>query len=186
MRNVSGITGAAPVWVEVMAWLHRSAPSGAPPAPADVESRPVSFPPGGEAARREWFVRGTAPDVPAPAAGGQPRIAWPVSGTVVALDPDIPRGRQRLVLEATGPVAGLSWMVDGQPLGRGDQPAVWEPVPGRHVVALVDAGRAVVDMVRVEVRGPAPAVAPTRQKLSASAGDRVYSAACETPERCSD
>jgi penicillin-binding protein 1C len=77
-------------------------------------------------------------------------------------------------------------MVDGQPLGRGDQPAVWEPVPGRHVVALVDAGRAVVDMVRVEVRGPAPAVAPTRQKMSASSGDRVYSAACETPERCSD
>ena len=185
MRNVSGITGAAPVWVEVMAWLHRSAPSGAPPAPPDVEARPVSFPAGGEAARREWFVRGTAPDAPAPVAGGQPRITSPVAGTVVALDPDIPRGRQRLVLEATGPVGGLSWLVDGQPRGRGDELVVWEPVPGRHAVALVDAGRGVVDVVRFEVRGAAPG-ARTLQKSSVLTGDRVYSGACETPERCSD
>ena len=187
MRNVSGITGAAPVWVEVMAWLHRSAPSGAhEPPPPDVEARPVSFPPGGEAARREWFVRGTAPDAPAPVAGGQPRITSPVSGTVVALDPDIPRGRQRLVLEATGPVGGLSWMVDGQPLGRGDELVVWEPVPGRHAVALVDAAHGVVDVVRFEVRGTALGARTAHQKTSASAGDRLYSGACETPDRCSD
>ena len=117
---------------------------------------------------------------------GQPRITSPVSGTVVALDPDIPRGRQRLVLEATGPVGGLSWMVDGQPLGRGDELVVWEPVPGRHAVALVDAGHGVVDVVRFEVRGPAPGARAAHQKTSASAGDHVYSGACETPDRCSD
>ena len=32
MKNVSGVTGAAPIWLEVMAWLHETMPS-APPAP---------------------------------------------------------------------------------------------------------------------------------------------------------
>jgi penicillin-binding protein 1C len=83
-------------------------------------------------------------------------------------------------------VGGLSWMVDGQPLGRGDELVVWEPVPGRHAVTLVDSAHGVVDVVRFEVRGAASGARTAHQKTSASAGDRLYSGACETPERCSD
>lgn len=182
MRNVSGVTGAAPIWVEVMSWLHRATPSTPPPPPAGVESRPARFPPGSEPSRREWFVRGTAPAEDAVAGGGQARITSPVSGTIVALDPDIPTDRQRLVLEASGPVSGLRWTVDGRVLGRGDELVVWEPVAGRHAVALVDGGHGVVDLVRLEVRGGRR----PRQKTRDAADDRVYSAACETPARCSD
>src|SRR5206468_9007245 len=44
MRNVSGVTGAAPVWTEVMAWLHGAVPSPPPAAPAGVVAAPVAFP----------------------------------------------------------------------------------------------------------------------------------------------
>jgi len=160
-RNVSGITGAAPIWVEVMAWLHRATPSVAPAPPAGVVARLVDFPAGAEAGRMEWFLQGTEPAEAAPApATGHARITAPVSGTVIALDPDIPPGRQRLVLEASGPVAGLRWLLDGHPLGAGGEAVAWEPVPGRHSAALVDAGQRLVDVVRFEVRGGARPSSP--------------------------
>ena len=48
MHGVSGVSGAAPVWREVVAHLHARAPS-APPAP----------PSGLVAQRGEWFLPGT-------------------------------------------------------------------------------------------------------------------------------
>jgi len=156
MRNVSGITGAAPIWVEIMSWLHRSSPSAAPIPPPGVLSRPVRLAGAAEAARVEWFLRGTEPaDRDSTAAGERPRITSPVTGTVVALDPDIPVRRQRMVLEATGMLAALEWRVDGTPAGPGGGLVVWEPTPGRHTVTLVDATDRVVDTVSFEVRGGA-------------------------------
>ena len=61
MRNVSGVTGAAPVWREVMAWLHGAVPSAPPAAPAGVVAAPVAFPGAVEPARLEWFLAGTEP-----------------------------------------------------------------------------------------------------------------------------
>ncbi|EER59046.1 penicillin-binding protein, transglycosylase and transpeptidase [Acidovorax delafieldii 2AN] len=42
--------------------------------------------------------------------------------------------------------------MDGWPLGQGADVA-WLPWPGRHVVQLTDARGAVLDEVRIEVRG---------------------------------
>jgi penicillin-binding protein 1C len=118
-------------------------------------SRPVRFPAGSEPRRIEWFLAGTEPDAATPApAAGRARIVAPVGGTVIALDPDIPGDLQRVVLEATGPTAGARFTVDGQPVGPGGGLVVWPPVPGRHVVALLDADDREVDRVRIEVRGP--------------------------------
>ena len=59
MWDVSGTSGAAPIWAAVMQHLHRIAPSHAPSAPRGVVQQPVQF--GGhlEAARDEWFIEGT-------------------------------------------------------------------------------------------------------------------------------
>jgi penicillin-binding protein 1C len=161
MRDVSGVTGAAPIWSDVMAWLHRSVPSRPPAAPLGVVSRPVRFPAASEPRRVEWFLAGTEPDTTAPApAAGRARIVAPVGGTVIALDPDIPRDLQRVVLEASGSTAGARFTVDGQPVGAEGGLVVWPPVPGRHVVALLDADDREVDRVRIEVRGPARVRAP--------------------------
>ena len=67
MWNVSGVSGAAPVWADLMNQLHASRPSRAPTPPAGVVQQaiaygPRSLQPGAqpiEVARQEWFVRGT-------------------------------------------------------------------------------------------------------------------------------
>ena len=155
MRNVSGITGAAPIWVEVMSWLHRAESSAAPAPPPGVVSRPVRFPGGVEGERAEWFLRGTEPAAAEPLAPGQPRITAPVAGTIVALDPDIPAARQRIVLESSGPATALRWTIDGELVGEAASPVAWEPRPGRHTIALVDGADRALHTVTVEVRGGA-------------------------------
>jgi penicillin-binding protein 1C len=175
MRDVSGITGAAPIWLDVMAWLHQAGPGAPPSPPAGLVARRVAFPAGGEAERVEWFLAGTAPAPPAERAGSgdaaaptalarHPGILAPTAGTVVALDPDIPPARQRLVFEARPGGSGLRFRLDGADLGLAGAPVAWAPVPGSHELALVDAEDRVVDRVRFEVRAGAgePAPPPAR------------------------
>ena len=165
MHDVSGISGAAPVWREVMDWLQRGDPatgrpvrvSAAPPALAGVEAVRIRFEPAREAARREWFIAGTAQPV-IRAATGSPgprlaRIEYPPAGTIIALDPDIPPPRQRIALRLSGPgEAGWRWRVDDQTLSEAELKAGWLPRPGKHRLALLDARNEVLDQVDFEVR----------------------------------
>ncbi|RYF20857.1 MAG: penicillin-binding protein 1C, partial [Comamonadaceae bacterium] len=65
MHDVSGTSGAAPIWSEVMGWLHRATPSRAPRAPQGLVQAAVRFGTQGgqdgwlESARQEWFLPGT-------------------------------------------------------------------------------------------------------------------------------
>src|SRR4029079_5119819 len=59
MWDVSGVTGAAPRWLEVMERLHGGG-GGAPSAPPGVETALVQFDPAVEATREEVFLEGTA------------------------------------------------------------------------------------------------------------------------------
>lgn len=160
MRDVSGVSGAAPVWHDVMEALHRARPSQAPAMPAGVERVALRFDDGLEPAREEVFLAGTAVrrvSVGAPAArAGTPMIATPADGTVFALDPDMPPASQRVWFQAQGvagqPARAVSWRMDGKPLGRGGEIA-WLPWPGRHQVELLDAAGKVVDRIGIEVRG---------------------------------
>ena len=162
MRNVSGVTGAAPIWAEVMAWLHRETPSAPPPAPPGVLAAWVAFPGAVEAGRTEWFLAGTEPPARAPAAAlGHPRIVAPASGAIIALDPDIPPDRERLVFEAADARDAMRWVLDGEDLGAARDLHVWRPTRGTHVLALVDEGDRVIDRVRFEVRGAPRAVSTT-------------------------
>lgn len=156
MLDVSGITGAAPVWLEVMAWLHRATPSPSPAPPAGVLPKRVAFPRQVEPERVEWFLRGTEPLAPEQRlAGGHPRILAPAPGTVIALDPDIPSSRQRLVFEAQEAGAGLRWVLDGTEIGPAADLFPWSPLPGKHTLSLVDGARRRLDSITFEVRGSA-------------------------------
>ncbi|QIL78658.1 penicillin-binding protein 1C [Diaphorobacter sp. HDW4A] len=65
MHDVSGTSGAAPIWAELMVWLHRSERNRIPKPPANVVKTAVQF--GAldtagswlESPREEWFLRGT-------------------------------------------------------------------------------------------------------------------------------
>ena len=161
MWDVSGVSGAAPVWAEVMAYLHRSQASRPPQPPAGVVRLAVRFGAGLEAARQEWFLAGTEQPVFERADEGRaagrglaetpPRILQPAAGTIVALDPDIPPRQQRLRLQAGGG-DGTEWRIDGRPLGRGARQD-WLPWPGRHRITLHDRSGAERDGMWIEVRG---------------------------------
>ncbi len=158
MWDVSGTSGAAPVWATLMNYLHKTGTSRAPLPPAGLVQGRTRF--GNqdgaplEAARNEWFIQGTeqAVFVTHSVAAGPARITAPASGTIIALDPDIPPNRQRLRLHAQG--QGVRWLMDGKAFARGTQ-AQWLPWPGRHVVQLLDANGKVVDEIRLDVRGAA-------------------------------
>jgi penicillin-binding protein 1C len=157
MWNVSGISGAAPVWVDVMNWLHRDRTSRAPSAPAGVVAQDVAIAALGQS-RREWFLPGTETALVRDGAGqGDCRITYPAAGTVVALDPDIPAEQQKILFEAETDGRRLRWLLDGRIAGAADSVVLWPPAHGSHTLALLDESDRVIDSVAFEVRGsPGP------------------------------
>ncbi len=154
MKAVSGTSGAAPVWRDVMVALHARAPGRAPLMPPGIERRVISFAGRIEAARQEYFLKGTGQpvQVAAPAMARRPRITSPVSGSVYALDPDIPIDRQRLGFAVTGEVTGHRLVLDRRDLGDAANAPLVLAGPGVHRLALVDPQGHVVDQSRFTVR----------------------------------
>lgn len=150
MENVSGVSGAAPVWREMMQHLHREQPGRAPAPPDGVVA--VSLGSG----RSEWFLRGTAPPGGRTlAAAPRPRITAPVNGAILAIDPDMPPQAQRVVLESRPATADLTWWLGEEPIGDAAAPVLWPPRPGVHRLRLRDAAGSEVDAVTFRVRAAA-------------------------------
>jgi penicillin-binding protein 1C len=154
MRAVSGTSGAAPVWREVMLALHRQAPPPRPPRPADVESRAISFAGGIEPPRTEVFLRGTGQPVfgLAPAEARRARITSPVSGSIYALDPDIPGDRQRIRILVAGSVAGYRLILDRRDIGPAEAQPLVLPAPGAHRLQLRRPDGGVADQILFTIR----------------------------------
>ena len=155
MHDVSGVTGAAPVWIELVDYLHRRSASTQPPRPQSVIARHLDYEKDIEAAREEYFVAGTEIDVVAakPAGTLRAEIAYPRDGSIIALDPDIPDSVQRVRFVAAPQLPGQRWQLDGEMLGTPDKPVLWAPQAGRHDLVLVDATGEELDRVHFEVRG---------------------------------
>jgi len=167
MHDVSGVSGAAPVWLEVMDYLHRERGtlklrSDPPALPVGVEVRAIHFEPPIEPPRRELFIAGTGQDViqansltrerlgQGASLDAPLRIVYPGNGTVIGLDPDIPPASQRVLFKATASLPrGWSWRLDGKPQAQ----SLWFPLPGRHVLSLRDAAGTEIDTTAFEVRG---------------------------------
>ncbi|AQR75891.1 penicillin-binding protein 1C [Sphingomonas sp. LM7] len=154
MRAVSGTSGAAPVWRDVMMALHAGAPSKPLSPPPGIEARSIRFADAIEQPRREYFMAGTALTeiASAPAAARRPRIVNPVAGSVYALDPDIPIDRQRLAVAVTGQVTGHRLLLDREDLGTADSRPLLLPRRGQHRLKLIDFGGRVVDQILFTVR----------------------------------
>ena len=155
MRNVSGVSGAAPVWLAVMNTLHAGTDAPGLPRPGGVRAVRVDFGADQPSARQEWFLAGTetAAVRPKAASGALPRIAYPATGAVIALDPDIPRTRQRVAFRMRPPGGDYRWRLNGRDLPTRDGLALWAPQPGRHRLDLVDARGKFVDQAEFDVRG---------------------------------
>jgi len=154
MRGVSGVTGAAPVWREIVTFLHDDLVSRRPLPPNKLVSRDVTFRPPFEAPRKEWFLRGTE-TVNVTVAGDtdrRPEIISPPNGAVIALDPDIPSMNQLISIKLRN-AHGLRLTLNNREIAASAGELRWAPSPGYHQLILWDAKMRPLDKVRFTVRG---------------------------------
>ncbi len=155
MRDVSGISGAAPVWRDIMDYLHSNQPQMKRHIPPDLIEQTVHFVPEIEAARTEWFISGTETSEIRLATNEDrnllPKIHYPHEGMIVALDPDIPPSRQRLQFNAHVAENSL-WFLDDVAAGNGSS-VWWTPTSGHHQLRLTDPDGNELDRINFEVRG---------------------------------
>jgi len=152
MHDVSGSSGAAPVWQAIATHLHAGSPSKAPPAPSGVVARRIAFDGQREPDRDELFLAGSerarlraTGEV---VRGARYGIASPRDGSIFAIDPDIPPAAQRITFEGEHG----TWRLDGRAIGSGER-LRWAPWPGRHRLELVAPSGETLQTVAFEVRG---------------------------------
>ena len=162
MQNVLGVSGAGPIWHDLMRYLHQDLESKQPPKPESLMTEKVSFVGIDEAPRQEYFLAGTemkeiiALAFQAHEAIARIKIQSPVSGSILALDPDIPQLSQKLHLKANISVndprsQNLCWEINGTEIGHGDS-HFWSPQRGRHRIVLKEENGTVLDEVLISVR----------------------------------
>ncbi|HUN53919.1 MAG TPA: penicillin-binding protein 1C [Smithella sp.] len=154
MWNVSGVSGAAPVWHEMMDYLHRNKSDHKASPPSNVVKKEIasSLNPGKR--QEEWFIRGTEPsgDVLVVKQYNE-KIVYPPSGTIIALDPDIPQDLQKVFFISRTEDKELKWILNkSESIGTGKSIA-WSPRAGKYNLELSDTGGKIIDSVSFEVRG---------------------------------
>jgi len=161
MWNVTGISGAAPVWLEVMNYLHRGAPGIPLQPPSGISAKKIEFQHNMEPARVEWFIKGTEPvnlmtseaSVSINGIHAFPRIIYPADGAIIALDPDIPAENQHIFFETQTSAEEFKWILDGRKLSVVSAGAVsWNPKRGKHSLSLADRQNQIIDSVEFQVR----------------------------------
>lgn len=111
MWNVSGISGAAPLWRSLMLGLHKDRLPEDPRMYYLTPERPL--------ARRSIA-----------------RIQYPVKDMLIGLDPDIPKESQLVPLRAEGASREMNFYVNGLKLGSAAETRFWMPKKGRHKIEL--------------------------------------------------
>ncbi|NNM51455.1 MAG: penicillin-binding protein 1C [Pseudomonadales bacterium] len=155
MHDVSGITGAAPIWLRIMRSLEEGKvrlQGTAPPPPPGVVVEDVRFQGINEPSRKEWFLSGTEMKKVIYEPQSTARILYPVDGTLIAIDPDIPPAHQRLRFHAETQGQDASWWMDGSLLGKA-RDLDWQPSSGNHHLILRTRQGVVLDAVTFTVRG---------------------------------
>lgn len=161
MWDVSGITGAAPVWRDIIEHLHQKQHSQQPTPPDGLLHQQVRYQPPIESPRQDWVIADNRITqvvsnqiininvTPASA-----MLIAPPDSAIIAPDPDIPQQRQALLLQSGG--TGKSCMLlDNRPVaacGR-TKALVPLPMPGKHELVLTDPHNSILDKHVFEVRG---------------------------------
>ncbi|MBN1571381.1 MAG: penicillin-binding protein 1C [Acidobacteria bacterium] len=154
MHDVSGVTGAAPIWQEMMAAMHQGMPFRPPPVPDGVAVSAVEFSPPVEPPRKEWFIDRTGTErIVAVTAGSEiTRISSPADGMVIAIDPDIPVRLQRVPFSAKGASPSMVLKLNGKEIGSAGRSQLWEPQAGTYWLSVEEADGSVLDQILFTVR----------------------------------
>lgn len=138
MWNVSGVSGAAPIWRALMDDLHESGDQKI------VQRKVVPTLPSTESALR-------------PLSRTLSQITYPLNRTLIAFDPDIPEENQALIPEHSSSQK-LFWRLDDKPLDSSIIP-LSALSPGPHQLTLIDKNQRVLDKVRFDLRGKSSVIA---------------------------
>lgn len=154
MKDVSGVTGAAPVWQAVMQFLEggKVRLDEQAPSPPGVEQHHTIFRGISEPSRKEWYISGTGMDVVYYAPDSVARIRYPANETLMALDPDIPQGHQSVRFAADTGGHDVVWVLNGKRIGAGAA-FDWPIQAGNWRLELKNAQGRVEDAVVFTVRG---------------------------------
>lgn len=159
MWDVSGITGAAPVWRDIIEHLHGRHHSRQPAPPAGVVQQQVRYQPPIESPRQDWVIESSRAtqsvshiiDINVTPASAM--LIAPPDSAIIAPDPDIPQQRQALLLQSGG--TGKSCLLlDNHPVAAcGKTKALVPlPLPGKHALTLTDTDGKLLDTHTFEVR----------------------------------
>ena len=167
MWDVSGVTGAAPIWRDMVEHLHEQLAGRAPMPPAGVQRQDVVFKPAFEAPRSDWIIsdgaRPAEANVRRQLLAARAQLVAPPDAAVIAPDPDIPERRQSLLLQASS-ASRTCLRLDGKPVARCGQNMALLALPraGKHVLTLTDPTGKPLDTHVFEVRalGAKPAGPP--------------------------
>ncbi|PHR62770.1 MAG: penicillin-binding protein 1C [Robiginitomaculum sp.] len=151
MTNVSGTSGAAPIWREMIDLVQAGQPPLPTLTPDGIEKMHVSFVPAIEPARPELFLTGMGRSIVQVVTNDdlQPYVSQPADGTIIALDPDIPPQNQMMRIAIAGKTTGLNLTLDNQSINPNQ---LWLPIPGSHLLTIRDSDQNLIDQVRFSVR----------------------------------
>ncbi|MBA4392249.1 MAG: penicillin-binding protein 1C [Desulfobacca sp.] len=154
MKQVSGVSGAAPIWLEIMNTLHANRSSKSPQIPTGVILAKVSFHQDLEPAREELFLRGTEPlsQVRVNSHYQKPRIIYPAHETLIAIDPEIPEVLQRVPFRFQPDSNHYDWVLNNRKVGSNDPFFLWKPERGQYVLSIVNQHNQILDSVEFQVR----------------------------------
>lgn len=156
MWDVSGVTGAAPVWRDVVEYLHQSIPSAAPQPPKGVTQQQVIYKPAIESPRNDWIIEQSGNEnkhVVIKIAGALPMLVAPPDSAVIAPDPDIPERHQALLLQSNS-VGNTCLKLDSHLIAKCGTSKILIPLPmpGHHTIILTDHNGTVLDEHHFEIR----------------------------------
>ena len=151
MTNVSGVTGAAPIWLALMNYLNANSPEIERAMPSNVARIADPLDP----SQSELFLAGTEASGATlkPAAQRRGHIAYPRDGEILSLDPDIPPASQRVRFEAEPENKSYRWSLSEAKNNAAISASWWQPTPGKFTLALLDANGKQLDAIQFEVRG---------------------------------
>jgi penicillin-binding protein 1C len=117
MWNVSGMTGAAPIWRKIMLALHIDSSGNTPNYQINNDSK---------------FIKASTPLVTKTLT----HIRYPVPNMILAYDQDIPKHMQKISFEIENPIKGQKLFLNGKLLTNARESYLWTLERGHFTLSL--------------------------------------------------
>ena len=132
MWNVSGVTGAAPAWRDIMNRLSEGE------ILVEQTKHPKS---------ENVFIKSDIQNKTS-----LMRITYPANHTIIAVDPDIPENNQAIYFESSKTDKSVYWVLNGKKLEEVKGMYLWHPKTGKYKLSIKNKKDKILDEVVFEVR----------------------------------